>query len=447
MIRDRAAAIIAAVLIAAVDAEPASAAQREEAGDAAVVSLSAGQLFELADAAVARGDHRTAEAAYRALEQDPDPRTRREARFRLAALETQRGNLVAAATLLRAILDEEPTAQRVRLELARLLDMMGDEAGARRALREAQAGGLPPDVALVVDRYSAALRARRPYGASIEVAIAPDTNINRATRSDTLGTIFGDFELDEAAREKSGIGLALRGQAYRRLQLSEDMALLGRVSGSADLYRESDFNDQSLSLRAGPEWRLGEDRLSAEAGIEQRWYGGRALSRQAFLGATYLHPLNRVSQLRVGFQVGLTDHRLNDFQDSTNLSANALYERALSPRTGLAASLALFRETAEDPGYSTTGGQIAVLGYRDFGAMTLSPSLSYSRSEADRRLFIYPERRRDEQFRFSLAASFRRFTFRGFAPLVRLTAEFNRSSIELFDYRRLRTEIGLVRAF
>jgi hypothetical protein len=80
-------------------------------------------------------------------------------------------------------------------------------------------------------------------------------------------------------------------------------------------------------------------------------------------------------------------------------------------------------------------------------SLTLTPSLSYSRSEADRRLFIYPERRRDEQFRFSVAATFRRFAFHGFAPLVRLTGELNRSSIELFDYRRLRTEFGLVRAF
>ena len=447
MIRKRAAALLLAGLIAAAQASPAMAAEQVSQSDNDVVALSAGQLLDLADAAIARGDHQTAETAYRALEQDPDPRTRREARFRMAALETQRRNLVAAATLLRAILDEEPTAQRVRLELARVLDMMGDEVGARRALREAQAGGLPPQVALVVDRYSAALRARRPYGASIEVAIAPDTNINRATRSDTLGTIFGDFELDEAAKEKSGIGLTIRGQAYRRFALAADVDLLMRASGSADLYRESQFNDQHVSLRAGPEWRLGEDRLSGEIGVEHRWFGGRALTRQLITGFTYLHPLNRVSQLRASFQAGISDHRVNDLQGSTSFSGSALYERALSERTGLAASLALFRETAEDPGYSTTGGQISLLAYRDFGSLTLSPSISFSRSEADRRLFIYPERRRDEQFRLSVAATFRRFSFRGFAPLVRLTAELNRSSIELFDYRRLRTEFGLVRAF
>ena len=411
------------------------------------VELSADQLFGLADAAMARGDAATAVTALRALHQDPDPRTRREARFRLAALETQRGNLAAAAALLRSILDEEPSAQRVRLELARLLDMMGDESGARRALREAQAGGLPPDVALLVDRYSAALRARRPYGASIEVAIAPDTNINRATRSDTLGTIFGDFDLNEDAKERSGIGLSLRGQAYQRLDLGPRLSLVGRLSAAADLYRERDFNDLALAVRAGPEWQLGTDRLTVEAGVEQRWFGGRPLLRAGSVSLNYLRPINRVSQARLGLQAARNDHQLNNLQDSNYLSANLIYERALSGRTGVAASIALYRESARDPGYSMTGGQLSLLGYRDLSFGTLTANLSYGHSEADRRLLIYPRRRRDDQFRFSLAASLRRFQYRGFAPLVRISAEIGRSSIELFTYRRLRTEFGLVRAF
>lgn len=55
--------------------------------------------------------------------------------------------------------------------MARALELIGDEAGARRALRKAQAGGLPTEVARFVDRYSAALRARKPFGASLEIAL------------------------------------------------------------------------------------------------------------------------------------------------------------------------------------------------------------------------------------------------------------------------------------
>ena len=95
-----------------------------------------------------------------------------------------------AAVLYRAILDEQPGAQRVRLQLARALLFAGDEGGAARALRQAQAGGLPPDVQQVVAQFQGALRAVQPVGGLLEVALAPSTNINRATRSNTLDTVI-----------------------------------------------------------------------------------------------------------------------------------------------------------------------------------------------------------------------------------------------------------------
>jgi len=35
----------------------------------------------------------------------------------------------------------------------------------------------------------------------------------------------------------------------------------------------------------------------------------------------------------------------------------------------------------------------------------------------------------------------------GFAPVTRFSIERNRSSIEFYDYRRTRSEVGVVRAF
>ena len=78
----------------------------------------------------------------------------------------------------------------------------------------------------LIDRYSEALRAARPAGASFEIALAPDSNINRATRSDTLGTIFGDFDISKDSKARSGTGLSLRGQAYRRLSIGGGDSLL-----------------------------------------------------------------------------------------------------------------------------------------------------------------------------------------------------------------------------
>ena len=198
----------------AIAAAVASAATPTQGGS--ILRLNAGQVMSLADEAGKRSDLATAEEAYRALTNDANPDVRAEALFRHALMLAQAGQLTRAASLFRRLLDERPKAARARLEFANLLVRMGDQDSALRELRAAQASGLPPDVARVVDRYFEALRAARPVGASLEIAIAPDSNVSRSTSSDTLGTVFGDFEIDKDSKAKSGTGLSIRGQAFRR---------------------------------------------------------------------------------------------------------------------------------------------------------------------------------------------------------------------------------------
>lgn len=416
-------------------------------GEAQTVKLGSGQLLELADLAQQRRDFPTAEAAYRALFADPSAEVRSEARFRLAMMLAALRRFPEAATLLREILDEQPNAQRVRLELARVFDLMGDEPAARRTLREAQAGGLPPEVARLVDRYSAALRAQKPLGASIDIALAPDSNINRATHSETLGTVLGDFVLDEDAQQRSGVGLALRGQGYARLRLGPGVNLFGRVSGSADLYRDGAFNDVALAATVGPELRSGADRVSLEAGGLWRWFGGQAYSRSATISLNYFHPLGRKAQLRSTASLAFVDNRFNQLQDGRTYSASLSYERALSSRAGIGITLSADRQALRDPGYSAWAGQVTLFGYREWGPVTLVATASYGRLKADQRLLLFPEARSDRLYRGSVGATFRNWRIGTFAPFVRATYERNRSTLEIYDFRKVRTEIGITRAF
>jgi hypothetical protein len=414
---------------------------------AARVRLSPAELFALADTARSRGDARTAEAAYRALASDAEPEIRAEARFRLAMMFGAIGRFSEAAMLFRQILDEQPGAQRVRLELARMLDLLGDEGAARRALREAQASGLPPDVARFVDRYSAGLRARMPFGASIELALAPDSNINRATRSSTLGTVLGEFTLDEDARQRSGIGAAVTGQAYVRLPLGQTANLLARASGSANLYRDSEFNDVAVGLSAGPEIGFGADRGGIELGVTRRWYGGAPFTTSGNVTVNYRRPLDARSQLHASAGASLVDNHRNRLQDGRSYSLSFGYERALSSRAGAGATIAAERQDARDRGYSITAGQVRLFAYREVGAMTLVGTISYGRLAADERLLLYPRKRADQLYSAGLAATFRQFSIGQFAPLIRITAESNSSSIDINEYRRVRTEFGITRAF
>jgi hypothetical protein len=404
-------------------------------------------MLQLAERFLKSGDTAKAKVILAALTADPHSDIRNEARFRTAKLLAGEGQTSRAALLLRQVIDERPDALPARLELAGLLDRMGDKDGAWRQVRAAQALGLPPAVARIVDRYSEALRAQRPFGASLEIALAPDSNINRATRSDTLGTVLGDFAIDRDSKAKSGTGLALSAQAYRRLPLGEDASLLVRLTGFGNLYRQKQFNDVAADIAAGPELNLGGNRIQAEVGLTQRWFGQKRFMRSARIGAIVSHPLGRRTLLRLSGSAALVDNQLNDLQDGKSYSGQISAERALSATTGIAASFGVDRASLKDPGYSTTGWRAGLTGWRDFGRVTLSAGAEFGRLHADERLLLFPDKREDRSLRLSLGATFRQLQFRGFAPVARFSIERNRSSIAFYDYRRTRTELGFVHAF
>ena len=430
-------AIVAAALAGA--ATPASPGR--------TIRLNARQVMAVADQAAKHGDLATAEKAYGALAEDRDPEVRAEALFRHGMILAQAGELNRAALLFRRLLDQRPDASRARLELARTLDRMGDKDAAWREVRAVQASGLPPEVARMVDRYSEALRAARPFGASFQIALAPDSNINTSTRSDTLGTVFGDFEIKDASKAKSGIGLALSGQAYRRVSLGGDDALLARVSGTGNLYKRSDFNDVALDVALGPELQLGRNRLNVEAAATQRWYGMKPYMRSARLSVSLIRPIGRTTQLQLVGSAGLSDYRLNDLQDGKTFYGRIKLEHALSATTGIGVNISAGRTVAKDAAYSTRDWRVCLVGWRDTGRATLTAEAEYGRLRADDRLVLLPEARADRYSRLTLGATFRHLTFAGFAPVTRFTIERNRSTVAFYDYSRKRTEIGISRAF
>ncbi len=441
-----------ALLACGIPASPAcaqeTAGQDAANGGGQAVEMSAAQLFEYADAARDSADFVTAEAAYRALAQDPDLELRTEARFRLAMMYADHmGKPREAAVLLRRILDDKPDAAAVRIQLARLQAQMGNMGEARRELRAAEASGLPPQVEQQVRFFANALTAFKRTGGGFEIAAAPSTNINNATHSDTLGTVIGDFTLDDDAKAQSGIGLSLRGQLYHRLPVGKTTDILLRASGSGDFYRKSRFDDLSSSLQIGPQWRWGADRFSLAAAGSWRWYGLDPYSASYGVTGNWQHPLGGRTQLRVdGTALSENNHR-NDLEDGQIYTLAIGLDRAFSARFGGGLQVSGTRDVAADPGYSTASGGVNAYLYREMGRTTAVFNLGYRRLEADKRLFLYPQRRKDDNFSASLSGTFRGLTFGTFAPMVRVAYQRNWSTVEIYDFDRVSAEMGLVAAF
>ena len=411
------------------------------------VKLTAVDLLRVASSAEADGDPTTAEQAYRALSNDVSSAIRAEARFRLAKLLEASGRRSEAAILLRQVVDQRPDAQAARLELANVLAKLGDEDGALRQLRAVRSGSLPPEVARMVDRFSEALRARKPFGGSFEIGFAPDSNINRATRSDTLGTVLGDFDISDDGKAKSGTGLEMRGQIYRRIGLADRTNLLARLSGTGVFYRHKDFNQAALDFTVGPELQLGRTRFSLEAGATQRWFGGKIYSRQLHAGGSAAVALGPRTLGQVSLGLSKVDNRFNRLQDGRDASLQLSAEHALGSRSGVVATLSGDRYSARDPGYSTRSWRIGLQGWRDLGRSTVVAGVQYGQLGADERLLLFPDKREETYRSLSVGVVMRGLSIGQFAPSVRMTRERNRSNIELYNYKRTRTEFAIVRSF
>ena len=424
-------------------------AQDQPAPAGQQVQMSAAQLFAYADAARDRGDYATAETAYQALFQDPDLELRTEARFRLAEMYTNKlGKHREAAVLLRRILDDRPDAASVRLELARVDALIDNFLDARRELRAAEATGqLPPEVRQQVRFFSNALTALKRVGGGLEVSLAPSTNINRATSSDTLGTVIGDFTLSDDARAQSGVGLSVQGQSYARLPLGKKTDLLLSASGSADLYRQSEFDDLIAAFQAGPQWLSGKDRMSLSAATSWRWYGLDPYTFDYGLTGDWQHPIGGRTQLKLDASAFREDNRRDDLEDGERYWLAAEVDHAFSARFGGGLQLNGTRQVANDPGYSTVSGGTSVYLYRELGRTTAVLNLSYRHLEADARLFLYPERRKDNDVNVQLSGTFRALTVGTFAPIVRAGYERNWSTVGIYDFHRISAEVGITAAF
>lgn len=432
---------------AAVAPSFATAGETSRPVPAARVRMSAAQLFALAQTEQVAGRFREAETIFRALTKDPDPEVRAEARFRLGLMLGDLRRDREAAIVFRQLLDEKPNAARVRLELARVLARMGDPDAARRQIRQAQAAGLPQDVAMVVDQFASALRSRKRFGGSVEIALAPDTNINRATSATTLDTIIAPLTLDRDARAQSGVGLRLAGQGYARVAVADHVDLLGRASVGASLYGAHRFDDVSVSLAAGPDLTFSRDRLQPSLVATRRYYGGAFYARTEGGSIDWTHALGRRAQLAADVSASRSTYKLNSLQDGFLYDGAIALERAFSAKLGGSLTLSATRQTAVDPGYATSSGGASLLAWRDLGAMTVSLTAAYRHLTSDARLFLYPRARSDDYVRVSVASLFRKLAVAGLAPLFRLSWERNASTVGIYDFRRLSVETGIARAF
>ncbi|WP_426692865.1 porin family protein [Sphingomonas sediminicola] len=353
-----------------------------------------------------------------------------------------------AEAMFRRILDRDPKLLRVRLELARTLYMEKKDEQADYQFSLAAAEQTSSQVRRNIANFRQAIRARRSWRLNVDFGFAPDSNINSATEKESVNIYGLPFRLDPDARARSGTGRFVGGDASIRLSRFGQVPIYIGAYGRWIRYKDHRFDDAYAGLEAGPEFAVAGGRLRTTATVLKRWYGGHSLVSSLGARADYEKIVGGGWNIGGTLIVRHNDYAQRGDVDGWSLEARASASRPLGLTTLGFADATIERGTAADRGQAYWRGRIGFGAIKEIG-WGLRPQIriDLARQINDGPLAPFAKRRQDLLLEGSLSIYKRDWNVEGFAPSVSVTATRNSSALPLYDERRLRGEVRLMKAF
>ena len=200
--------------------------------------------------------------------------------FLHGTIAAKRGDWETAIARFRAMLARDPELPRVRLDLALAYFQARQDGSAAYHFRQALGDeSLPPVARARALAFLDAIRRRRSWSLNGGIALVPDDNINAAT-SARLVQLFGfPAQLSEDARQTSGVGVSAFVSGGYEARLSPDIRFRINTGLYTRTYEENQFNDRTLTLRAGPRFIFEDFDLRPELTGRFRELGGETYNR------------------------------------------------------------------------------------------------------------------------------------------------------------------------
>ena len=349
--------LLAAML--AVVALPGHAEAQEEGRP----ELSAETLIETARAALAKGNLEDAEFLLEGVR--PGEGNVDDLDFLHGTIAAKRGDWETAIARFRAMLARDPELPRVRLDLALAYFQARQDGSAAYHFRQALGDeSLPPVARARALAFLDAIRRRRSWSLNGGIALVPDDNINAAT-SARLVQLFGfPAQLSEDARQTSGVGVSAFVSGGYEARLSPDMRFRINAGLYTRTYEENQFNDRTLTLRAGPRFIFEDFDLRPELTGRFRELGGEIYSRAVGLSLSSDWLIAPAWQLNAGVTAKRISYE-SFLGEGRNYGVQLGVSHAFGRATLLRADTSLRRETVSREAYSWREYSIAFLAARE----------------------------------------------------------------------------------
>ncbi len=363
--------------------------------------------------------------------------------------------LDAAIAALRSMLVRRPGLVRVRLELARAFFLKGEDTLARRHFEQVLAGKPPAAVALNVNRFLNLMRARKRWSLRVGAALLPDSNLGSGSGERIIYINGLPFHRNQEELTTSGVGVSAWLGGEYQYPLDERWRLRAGGDFSRKEYRESRFDQMTLSGHVGPRWLIGRGSeasllLSAlhvwtGSGIEEPSHHDIGLRVEA---RHRLGPRTTVNA-RVSRHERRYDERTHLDGPITDVSVGTSW--VASPTARIDATVGWGRLRTELKRERNTSRRVQAgvtvdlpLGF----TVGASGTLRWTEYEGNWFPFTTDGSPRSDLTRsLRLNAHNRALTFEGFSPQISVVREDRTSTAQLHDYERTFGELRFVRLF
>ncbi|PWR25508.1 surface lipoprotein assembly modifier [Zavarzinia aquatilis] len=377
---------------------------------------------------------------------------RTEAEFREGLQAVAGGDYAAAIAIFDAILARDASLVRVRLELARALFLAGDQdERARFQFERVLSADLPQAVQDNVEKFLNAIRKRRRWTLSAELAIVPDSNINGGPDSREVNLVWfpgRPFELSDSATRKSGVGLYSAVNGSYRFDLADHWRLQTSGGLSQRTFTDSEFDDTVLSVTTGPRYLLERGEIGIGLTAYHCWYGLDPYNRFVGLQIDGNYLLSRSVRAEAAFRIGDDRSALDFGRDGLSTDGSVTLRYAVLPELLLYTAASAQREDFDNAFYANVGAGLTAGIYGDLPwGFSAGGSIRVARTWYDGYQPAFATTREDESRQYTAFILNRRINVWRVTPSLRYTHIDNDSNIPIYSYGRDLFQIGVTKEF
>lgn len=365
-------------------------------------------------------------------------------------IERARGNLRPAVQLFRKALAADPSLTLVRAELAKTLEMMGEDDGAKHHLELLRAEAPDQQSATAITSFIDRIDAKRPYSFSGYVSVAPSTNINSGTSNDKIYLFGLPFDIDPDSKKTSGIGLSAGLSGAYTKHLAEDLVAVVAAGVDATVYRDSDFNQftasESLDLR-----HLYDHGYVGLGIVGSQTLGDASMNLGYWsVGprASLSHQLGLRDTIRASTTLELRTYPHNESSDGYAILNDVTLSHAFdSGFVGyLSAGIDRVKTNEDHLDYWSYSAGLGV--YKELPAgLTVNSQIEFRESQYDGIFPLMDKAREDQRLTASISLTKRDFDILGYAPVIEYSYTLNNSNVSFYEYDAHTIDFRLTKEF